>query len=94
MMANWRMQLAQGQNPPVVYSPTPENKYNQQMAEYEMEKLRKQHEKRNKAKKEAVVDQTMRTQGMLDAHKEVLKRMQSQANQKMRDVQKQPNNGK
>jgi len=94
MMTNWRMQLAQGQNPSAVYSPTAENKYNQQMTEYEMEKLRKQHEQRSRAKKEAVVDQTMRTQGMLDAHKEVLKRMQSQANQKMRDVQKQPNNGK
>lgn len=94
LMTNWRMQLGQGHNTPVVPSPTVENRYTQQMADYETEKLRKQHEKHNRAKKEAMVDQTMRTQGMLDAHKEVLKRMQNQANQKMKYGQKQPNTGK
>ena len=94
LMANWRMQLGQGHNAPVIASPTAEKRYTQQMADYETEKLRKQQEKHSRAKKEAMVDQTMRTQGMLDAHKEVLKRMQSQANQKMKDGQKQANTSK
>lgn len=93
-MANWRMQLAQQHNTNVVPMTTADNRYAQQMHDYGTEKLRKEHDKQNRARKEAMVDQSMRTQGMIDAHREVLKRMQSQANEKMKDNQKQPGTGR
>jgi len=53
------------------------------MLDYEADKLRKEQEKHHRQRRESVKDQNMRTQGMIDAHREVLKRMQSQANKKL-----------
>ncbi|KAK5082899.1 hypothetical protein LTR05_006780 [Lithohypha guttulata] len=85
MLADWRMQLGQTQNTqgfPQTMAPNP---YSQQMLDYQTEKTRKEQQKHQRARQEAALDQTMRTQGMIDAHKEVLKRMQSQANKKLAD---------
>lgn len=83
LMADWRMQLAQSHKTNVVPQTTVDNQYAQQMLNYEVDKLRKEQQRHNKVRQEAVIDQSMRTQGMIDAHKEVLKRMQSQANKKL-----------
>lgn len=82
-MANWRMQLAQSHATKVVPVSQVDNRYTQQMLDYEADKIRREQEKHNKARREAAMDQSMRTRGMIDAHKEVLKRMQNQANKKL-----------
>lgn len=83
LMADWRMQLAQSHSTNVVPRATMDNQYSQQMMNFEVDKLRKEQQRHTRARQEAVIDQSMRTQGMIDAHKEVLKRMQSKANEKL-----------
>lgn len=58
-----------------------ENRYAQQMMDYEADKMRKEQDRQNRARQEAAMDQSMRTQGMIDAHREVMRKMQNQANQ-------------
>lgn len=65
-------------------TPADNHRYAQQMLDWEAEKLRKEQDRYNKARMEAAMDQTMRTQGMIDAHREVMRKMQSQANQKIK----------
>ena len=55
------------------------------MLDYEAEKLRREQARTSKARVEVLTDQSMRTQGMIDAHKEVLRKMQSEANKKLDD---------
>lgn len=85
LMADWRMQLANSQPADILPRSTPveNHRYAQQMLDWEAEKYRKEQDRFNKARLEAAMDQTMRTQGMIDAHREVMRRMQSQANQKI-----------
>lgn len=83
LMADWRMQLASSRGPNMAPAGTLENRYAQQMMDYEADKIRKEQDRQYRARQEAVMDQSMRTQGMIDAHREVMRKMQSQANQKI-----------
>ena len=82
-MADWRMQLARSQATEVVPVGQVDGRYAQQMLDYEADKMRREQMRHQKARQEAVMDQSMRTQGMIEAHREVLKKMQSKANQKL-----------
>lgn len=85
LMTDWRAQIANSSNnnngimPQVVA----DTRHVQMVYDSQAAKARKEQEKYMKAKKDAAWDQTMRTQGMIDAHREVLKKMQSQANKKL-----------
>lgn len=83
LMADWRMQLARSQATEVVPVGQVDGRYAQQMLDYEADKMRREQMRHQKARQEAVMDQSMRTQGMIEAHREVLKKMQSKANQKL-----------
>lgn len=81
LMADWRMSLANSQVTNVLPLGYADNRYTQQMADWEADKARKEHERQVRARREQAMDQSMRTQGMIDAHREVMRKMQSQANQ-------------
>lgn len=83
LMADWRMQLASSHATDVAPIGTVDNRYAQQMLDWEADKLRKEQDRQHRARKEAAMDQSMRTQGMIDAHREVMRKMQNQANQKI-----------
>ena len=85
LMADWRIQLARSHNTEVVPRTGVDSRYAQQMLDYEAEKLRREQARTSKARVEVLTDQSMRTQGMIDAHKEVLRKMQSEANKKLDD---------
>jgi len=83
LMTDWRMDLPQSRASTIAAKSGVEKRYTQQMLDYEADKLRKEQEKHHRQRRESVKDQNMRSQGMIDAHREVLKRMQSQANKKL-----------
>ena len=82
-MAQWRTQLAQDHTHDIVPTAKVDSRYAKQMLDYESDKIRREQERHHKARKEQAIDQSMRTQGMIDAHKEILRKMQSQANTKL-----------
>lgn len=81
LMADWRLQLANSRVTNVAPINNVENRYTQQMMDYEADKIRKEQDRQIRARQEAVMDQSMRTQGMIDAHREVMRKMQNKANQ-------------
>lgn len=83
LMADWRMQLANSRGSTIAPMGTVENRYAQQMMDYEADKMRKEQDRQMRARQEAAMDQSMRTQGMIDAHREVMRKMQNKANQKI-----------
>lgn len=83
LMAGWRHELAQSRNNEVVPYVTADSTYVQQMADYGADKMRREQARQNQARQEAYMDQTMRTQSMIDAHREVMKKMQREANKKL-----------
>lgn len=83
LMADWRMQLANSGATGMSPARSAETRYTQQMMDYEADKIRKEQDRQLRARQEAAMDQSMRTQGMIDAHREVMRKMQNKANQKI-----------
>lgn len=83
LMADWRMQLAQSHTTEIVPVGQVDGRYAQQMMDYEAHRIRQEQIRQQKARQEVMMDQSMRTQGMIEAHREVLKKMQSRANEKL-----------
>lgn len=83
LMADWRMQLAQSHTTEIVPVGQVDGRYAQQMMDYEAHRIRQEQIRQQRARQEVMMDQSMRTQGMIEAHREVLKKMQSRANEKL-----------
>lgn len=84
LMADWRTQLANSNFTPTAPQNVVDNRYAQQILDWETERLRREQDQHERARKEAMMDQSMRTQGMIEAHREVMRKMQNQANQKIK----------
>ena len=83
LMANWRNQLSHNHTQNIIPAANVQTRYVQHMQDFEADKQRREAERMSRAQSQAFIDQSMRTQGMIDAHKEVLRKMQSQANKKL-----------
>lgn len=83
MLADWRNSMQRSQSYQMMPAASIDRGHAQFRMEREAAKLRTEQERYQREMQQAQFDQSMRTQGMIDAHKEVLRRMQSQANQKL-----------
>ena len=76
LMAEWRMQNHNSSSQTNLAQFGADERRVQAMMQHDADRWRREKERTEKAKRELAMEQGMRSQGMIDAHKEVMRRMQ------------------